>query len=496
VTALYEAILVQDPHLLPPGGTSGSGPDGPSRAGLGGTRGAGSGGAIGTGPNGRHDGLIARNPYKGLRPFTEADAADFFGRDELVRSMLAVLRDPDRPLLAVVGPSGCGKSSVVHAGLVPAVRADGISGLGAATVVTSVPGHDRFGALAAALCAATDVRTLTPDAGPSGPHLEPGPVPLHERWLAELIAQSPAKPPVVIVLDQFEELFTLVDDRTVQRRFLDAIDQAPREHGEDLRVVVAMRADLFDRPLAHPAFGHSGTGAMVAAEELPEPDRPLWGIGVDTDWELTHPRARRPAPHLDVEAVRRRDARPGAGARRRHAHPRGSVATASRRAISSCPVAAATSRRSSTVSTSSAPPSSTARSRSLAGRPGGAADPGVGAGAARRGLTQRSLARRAAPRGARANAAWTARLEGQAREFLGKPLKLGDPVVNAAATARLERLTREYFDGLARERRINRDGDRPAERAGPGVLAQSADPRATGRRPAARGPGREPLTHR
>jgi hypothetical protein len=55
----------------------------------------------------------------------------------------------------------------------------------------------------------------------------------------------------------------------------------------------------------------------------------------------------------------------------------------------------------------------------------------------------------------RASAAWTARLEGQARETLGEPLQLGDPVVNAAATARLEELTREYFDGLARERRIN-----------------------------------------
>lgn len=58
-------------------------------------------------------------------------------------------------------------------------------------------------------------------------------------------------------------------------------------------------------------------------------------------------------------------------------------------------------------------------------------------------------------RQARANAAWTARLEGQAREYLGEPLQLGDPVANAAATARLEGLTREYFDGLARERGIN-----------------------------------------
>jgi hypothetical protein len=78
-----------------------------------------------------------------------------------------------------------------------------------------------------------------------------------------------------------------------------------------------------------------------------------------------------------------------------------------------------------------------------------------GAGAARRGLTQRALSPDEQLRQERTNAAWAARLEGQARETLGEPLQLGDPVVNAAATARLEGLTRQYFDGLARERRIN-----------------------------------------
>jgi hypothetical protein len=55
----------------------------------------------------------------------------------------------------------------------------------------------------------------------------------------------------------------------------------------------------------------------------------------------------------------------------------------------------------------------------------------------------------------RANAAWATRLDAQARAFRGEPLQLGDPVVNTAATARLEGLTREYFDGLTRERRID-----------------------------------------
>ena len=65
------------------------------------------------------------NPYKGLRAFEEADAADFFGRERLVERLLARLGEPAARgrFVAVVGPSGSGKSSVVSAGLLPALRA-------------------------------------------------------------------------------------------------------------------------------------------------------------------------------------------------------------------------------------------------------------------------------------------------------------------------------------------------------------------------------------
>jgi hypothetical protein len=65
-----------------------------------------------------------RNPYKGLRAFLEADAGDFFGREALTNRLLRRLCEEGQTtrFLAVVGPSGSGKSSVVHAGLVPALR--------------------------------------------------------------------------------------------------------------------------------------------------------------------------------------------------------------------------------------------------------------------------------------------------------------------------------------------------------------------------------------
>ncbi len=69
-------------------------------------------------------------PYKGLRPFREADAAEFYGRETLIEHLLERMDDNGDPamnFLAVVGPSGSGKSSVVMAGVVPALRAAGIT---------------------------------------------------------------------------------------------------------------------------------------------------------------------------------------------------------------------------------------------------------------------------------------------------------------------------------------------------------------------------------
>src|SRR5262249_10232418 len=76
----------------------------------------------------------AVNPFKGLRPFQEADAADFFGRSALIRRLADLMQanDPLARFLAVVGPSGSGKSSVVKAGLIPALR------------MGEVPGSDRW----------------------------------------------------------------------------------------------------------------------------------------------------------------------------------------------------------------------------------------------------------------------------------------------------------------------------------------------------------------
>jgi WD40 repeat protein/DNA-binding SARP family transcriptional activator len=189
-----------------------------------------------------------RNPYKGLRPFLEADAPDFDGRADLVARVLE--RIAGTRLLALAGPSGSGKSSVVHAGVVPALRADGMF------VATMHPGTDPFAELAGALDALAPARTP--------PRLDLTGAP---AWL---LPDSDAE--LLLVVDQFEELFTLAGD-DARTAFLSELTAAATDPAGRVRILVTLRADVLDGPLVHSGFAEvlrAGTELVVplTPEEL------------------------------------------------------------------------------------------------------------------------------------------------------------------------------------------------------------------------------------
>ena len=192
--------------------------------------------------------LVPDNPYKGLRPFEEADAADFFGRERLVERLLARIGEPGPRgrFVAIVGPSGSGKSSVVNAGLLPAVRGGAPAGAAHWFVVTMTPGSQPFEELEAALLRiavnppASLLEQLT--AGDSG----------IRRAVRRVLPDEGS--PLLLVIDQFEELFTQASPATAQA-FLDALVGAVEDPHGVLRVVLTLRADFYDRPLRHRAFG-------------------------------------------------------------------------------------------------------------------------------------------------------------------------------------------------------------------------------------------------
>jgi WD40 repeat protein/transcriptional regulator with XRE-family HTH domain len=167
----------------------------------------------------------ARNPFKGLRPFAEADAADFFGREALVDALLRRLAAPPAGpgaaparFLAVVGPSGCGKSSAVRAGLIPALRAG------------ALPGSARW-----------PIAAVTPGAAPLAA-------------LDEASAVARSRRGGLLLVDQGEELWSLCADESERAACLARLRELATAPAGPW-VLLTLRADFYDRPLRDHGFG-------------------------------------------------------------------------------------------------------------------------------------------------------------------------------------------------------------------------------------------------
>src|SRR5215203_4714693 len=189
-----------------------------------------------------------RNPYKGLRPFTEVDARDFFGREGLTRRLLTRLGEAGRGsrFLAVVGASGSGKSSVVRAGMVPAIRDGALRGPEDPFIAEMFPGEHPIDELEAAL-----LRIAVHPVPRLRERLDSG-----SRGLLEAVdLVAPGEAEVVVVVDQFEEAFTLTTDERERELFLESLRVAAADPDSRLRVIVTLRADFYDRPLVYPRFG-------------------------------------------------------------------------------------------------------------------------------------------------------------------------------------------------------------------------------------------------
>ncbi|MCI3928045.1 nSTAND1 domain-containing NTPase [Streptomyces sp. AN091965] len=151
-------------------------------------------------------------PYRGLARYDVGDAELFFGREALTGHLMA--RAVEHRLMVVVGPSGSGKSSLLRAGLIPRLR--------------GLEGQERPAA----------IRILTPGASPARTH-------------AKACVPAADEGDTWLVVDQFEELFTLCHDAQERAAFL-ALLLTATEPDSRLRVVLGVRADFYAHCLAHP----------------------------------------------------------------------------------------------------------------------------------------------------------------------------------------------------------------------------------------------------
>ncbi len=206
------------------------------------------------------------NPFRGLASFDVRDADVFHGRERVIERLVGRMASPGAAgrFVAVVGPSGSGKSSVVKAGLLPALDAGYVPGATSWFVTTMTPGRQPFEALEAALLRVA---------------IEPPPT-LYEQLTAgenglrraarRILPDDDSQ--LVLVIDQFEELFTLADP-AIAETFLDGLAGAVGDDRGRVRIVVTLRADFYDGPLRHRSFGEllrEGTEVItpMSAEEI------------------------------------------------------------------------------------------------------------------------------------------------------------------------------------------------------------------------------------
>ena len=187
------------------------------------------------------------NPYKGLRAFDAVDAVDFFGRERLVERLIARLggNGTRGRFVAVVGPSGSGKSSAVRGGLLPAIRRGAVPLSGSWFTIEMTPAPHPFEQLEEALLG------VALDSPPSLLDLLAGDRGI-QRALDDVLPNDGSQ--VLLLIDQFEELFTQVDSATANG-FIASIVSAVNDARGRLRVVATLRADFYDRPLQHRGLG-------------------------------------------------------------------------------------------------------------------------------------------------------------------------------------------------------------------------------------------------
>ncbi|MFN2218193.1 MAG: SUMF1/EgtB/PvdO family nonheme iron enzyme [Anaerolineae bacterium] len=233
--------------------------------------------------------LWTRAPYPGLEAFKPEQAPIFFGRGSEVDQLLEVLRDATSRFVAVVGASGSGKSSLVAAGLVPRLRAGALPGSDEWIDVIFKPGErggDPFLALAYALKAAFDFsgQRETELAG----DLQADPQCL-ATYVGDLFKDRSQASELLLVVDQFEELFTLVGN-AARGPFIELIETAvgtPR-----VRVMATMRADFTPNAAEMPAlvrlfqgrgiFLLSAPGVLALAEMIRRPAQAA-GLNIQDD---------------------------------------------------------------------------------------------------------------------------------------------------------------------------------------------------------------------
>ena len=197
-------------------------------------------------------------PYLGLATFEPHDAQRFFGREPLVEQL--VRQVAELSFLAVFAPSGAGKSSLLRAGLLPRIAADTVAGGPEWVSILVTPGERPVEELAVHLANANSVA-----AGAVYAALAADPVGIRLA-VRQILAERAKTARLLIVVDQFEEVFTHCRQERDRSDFIAILLAAAEE--PNVRVVLGVRADFYARCLVYPELMAALHGRQVLVGPL------------------------------------------------------------------------------------------------------------------------------------------------------------------------------------------------------------------------------------
>ncbi|MCP4352922.1 MAG: hypothetical protein GY795_46320 [Desulfobacterales bacterium] len=185
------------------------------------------------------------NPFRGLEAFREQDAPYYFGRDAVIKDLQKAIQKES--FVAVIGASGSGKSSLVFAGLVPCLRETDEW-----VIADFRPKNQPFYRLALALIPLlyNDKLKQAEKLTEFSSKLDAGKIGLSE--IVQLITQEHEDRRLLLIADQFEELYTLNPDKDLQHRFADTLFQCISS--PDFSLMLTMRADFMGQAIAYGPF--------------------------------------------------------------------------------------------------------------------------------------------------------------------------------------------------------------------------------------------------
>ncbi len=204
-------------------------------------------------------------PYRGLFAFREEDAPFFFGREAFTAQLVEAVHR--QTLTVVIGPSGSGQTSIVFAGLLPHLRHEG-GWLTAAFRPGSRPLHDLANGLIPLLEPQLKETDRLVETGKLAEALGEGELSL-SAVAARILEKNPGVGRLLLLIDQFEELYSMCPEARLRHRFLDTlleISSSPAQSSgtpAPLQLVLTLRADFMGQALAYRPFVDALPGVDV-----------------------------------------------------------------------------------------------------------------------------------------------------------------------------------------------------------------------------------------